>query len=319
MAELRGVSVVIPTYNRADVLGEAIESAFAQDVPELEVVVVDDGSTDATPQLLDGLRERHGSALTVVRQANAGESAARNEGIRRARHELVALLDSDNRWRPHKLERQLAIHAEHPEIEFSFTGYETLGPPHGEPVLLDDWTNDSRQALEQLLAGCCVNTSSVVATKRVLTEVGLFDTSLVCCQDHDLWLRLAATGCRMGYVRDSLLEYRVHAGGTSSDQALVATSTELVFQRLFAGGALPDDVVSRRRFYMARCYLNSSVRYLEARDGGGALRALGRAFRTRPASARAGWLKLAVQALVLTARRRGSDQLATAGAASRAG
>jgi glycosyltransferase involved in cell wall biosynthesis len=319
MAELRGVSVVIPTYNRADLLGEAIETAFAQDAPELEVVVVDDGSTDETPQLLDALREKHGPALTVIRQANAGESAARNEGIRRARHELVALLDSDNRWRPHKLGRQLAIHAAHPEIEFSFTGYETLGAARGEPVIVGDWSDASRDALEQLLVGCCVNTSTVVASKRVLTEVGLFDTSLVCCQDHDLWLRLAAAGCRMGYVPDSLLEYRVHPGGTSSDPALVAASTELVFQRLFAGGALPDDVASRRRFYMARCYLNSSVRYLEARDGGGALRALGRAFRTRPASARPGWLKLAARALVLAARRGGSDQVATARAASRAG
>jgi hypothetical protein len=161
-----------------------------------------------------------------------------------------------------------------------------------------------------------VNTSTVVATKRVLTEVGLFDTSLVCCQDHDLWLRLAAAGCRMSYVPDSLLEYRIHPGGASSDQALVAESTELVFRRLFAGGTLPDDVVSRRRFYMARCYLNSSVRYLEAGDGAGAVRALGRAFRTRPASARPGWVKLAMQGLVLTARRPDPDQLATAKAAN---
>jgi glycosyltransferase involved in cell wall biosynthesis len=318
MAGLPGVSVVIPTYNRADVLGEAIDSAFAQGVSDLEVVVVDDGSTDETPQLLEQYREKQGAALTVIRQENAGESAARNEGIRRARNELVAFLDSDNRWRPHKLEKQLAIHVGDPEIQFSFTGYATIGAGQGESVILGEWTDDPRQALEELLAGCCVNTSTVLAEKRVLMEVGLFDTSLRCCQDHDLWLRLAAEGCRMGYVPESLLEYRVHDDGTSSDQALVAASTERVFSRIFASGQLPDDVLSRRRFYLARCYLNSSCRYLEARDGGAALRALGRALRTRPAAARAGWVKLALHAIALAARRRGRDQLATAKAANEA-
>jgi glycosyltransferase involved in cell wall biosynthesis len=316
MAGLPGVSVVIPTYNRADVLGEAIDSAFAQGVSDLEVVVVDDGSTDETPQLLEAYQLRHGSALTVIRQENAGESAARNEGIRRARHELVALLDSDNRWRPDKLEKQLAIHRAESEVEFSFTGYETIGTEQGERVVLDKWSTDPRDALEQLLVGCCINTSTVVATKRVLMEAGPFDTSLRCCQDHDLWLRLAAGGCRIGYVPESLLEYRVHADGASSDQALVAASTERVFSRMFAGGELPEDVLSRRRFYLARCYLNSSGRYLEARDGGAALRALGRALRTRPTAARIGWVKLALHAIALAARRRPSDQLATAKAAN---
>lgn len=304
MAGLRGISVVIPTYNRADVLGEAIDSALAQGVSELEVVVVDDGSTDETPQLLEAYQHRHGSALTVIRQENAGESAARNEGILRARHELVALLDSDNRWRPDKLAKQLPFHRDGSEVEFSFTGYETIGTPQGEEVILKEWATDPRDALERLLVGCCINTSTVVSTRRVLVEAGLFDTSLQCCQDHDLWLRLAARGCRMGYVPEPLLQYRVHPDGTSSDQALVAASTERVFTRLFASDQLPDEVMSRARFYLARCYLNSSCRYLEVRDGEAALGALGRALRTRPTAARPGWLKLALNAVTIRARAR---------------
>jgi glycosyltransferase involved in cell wall biosynthesis len=299
MAELPGVSVVIPTYNRADVLGEAIESAFAQNVPNLEVVVVDDGSTDETPELLDADRERYGEALTVIRQENAGESAARNEGILRARNELVALLDSDNRWRPGKLAAQLALHSADPALEFSFTGYASFGS-ESEQVLLQGWEPDATSALEELLVGCCINTSTVVATKRLLVDVGLFDRSLTCCQDHDLWLRVAAAGHRIDYVPEVLLDYRVHAGGTSANQALVAESTELVMTRLFSNGDLPERVRARERSHLARWHLNSAVRYLEARDGRAAIRAMYRALRTRPAAFRPGWLLMLVEALSLS-------------------
>jgi glycosyltransferase involved in cell wall biosynthesis len=296
MAELPGVSAVIPTYNRADVLGEAIESAFAQDVPALEVVVVDDGSTDGTPQLLEEYRAKHGAALTVIRQENAGESAARNEGILRARNELVALLDSDNSWRPGKLAAQLALHVSDPALEFSFTGYATFGSEH-EDVLLEAWDPDATCALEELLVGCCINTSTVVATKRLLTDVGLFDTSLECCQDHDLWLRIAAAGHRIDYVPEVLLDYRVHSGGTSSNQGLVAASTEVVITRLFSDGDLPDRVRARERSHVARWHLNNACRYLEAQDGRAARRAILRALRARPAALRPGWLRLFVEAL----------------------
>src|SRR5215210_6649119 len=100
-----GITVVIPTYNRVDLLGEAIDSALAQDWPEFEVVVIDDGSTDETPQLLSA----YGDRVRVIHQENAGESNARNAGVSAARHELVALLDSDNRWLPGKLRRQMVL------------------------------------------------------------------------------------------------------------------------------------------------------------------------------------------------------------------
>ena len=95
----RGLTVVIPTYNRADLLGEAIDSVLTEKWPNLELLVVDDGSTDETPKLLAG----YGDQLRVIRQENAGESAARNTGIRAATHQLVALLDSDDYWLPGKL------------------------------------------------------------------------------------------------------------------------------------------------------------------------------------------------------------------------
>jgi glycosyltransferase involved in cell wall biosynthesis len=98
------VSIVIPTYNRAWTLAEAIDSVLGQTFASFEIIVVDDGSTDGTARLL----QRYGSAVRVLRQINQGVSAARNAGIRSARGELIALLDSDDLWRPEKLARQVA-------------------------------------------------------------------------------------------------------------------------------------------------------------------------------------------------------------------
>jgi glycosyltransferase involved in cell wall biosynthesis len=305
MAALPGVSVVIPTYNRADVLGEALESVFAQGHADLEVVVVDDGSTDATRALLDDYRARYRDSLTVIRQANAGESAARNAGILAARHDLVALLDSDNRWHPDKLRNQLPLHADDRSLTFSFTGYTTFGDVAPDTIVLEHWDPEPAAALEELLVGCCINTSTVIAAKQMLVDAGLFDTSLRCCQDHDLWLRAAAMGRRIGYVPEALLEYRVHAHGTSYDEALVAASTERVFGRLFAERALPEPFQARERFYMSRCYLNGACRYLQARDGKRATSSLVHALVTRPLSFRPGWIWLLLRGLALRLRSGG--------------
>src|SRR5215210_1968241 len=281
-----GITVVIPTYNRVDLLGEAIDSALAQDWPEFEVVVVDDGSTDETPQLLSA----YGDRVRVIRQENAGESNARNAGILAARHELVALLDSDNRWLPGKLRRQMVLFSTNPAPEFTFTGYTTFGDVLRHDVILDGWQDTQEGALEQLLAGCRVNFSTVVATKKTLTSAGLFDESLRCAQDYDLWLRVAVGGHRFAYLPEALTEYGSMRDAVSGDADLVNTSTEYVLERLFASGALPERFQRQRSYYLARSYLNSACFYLEQGKGEPAADAITRAARTRPASIRPGWL-----------------------------
>ncbi len=286
MASHPGVSVVIPTYNRADLLKEAVNSALAQDWPELEVTVVDDGSTDRTPELLAGYGER----VRVIRQENAGESSARNAGIIAASHEFVALLDSDNRWLPGKLRRQMELFAEDPAPDLTFTAYAAFGDIPREDVVLEAWEGTQGDALEQLLVGCCINTSTVVATRSCLRGTGLFDEELDCAQDHDLWLRIAAQDRRIAYLPEPLTEYRVHAEAVSGDAALVSRSTERIFERLFDSGSLPERFQRNRSFYLARCYLDSACRYLDADEGEPAVAAITRAARTRPASIRPGWL-----------------------------
>lgn len=279
------LSVVIPTYNRADLLGEAIESVLAQNWPELDLIVVDDGSTDRTSELLAGYRDQ----VRVIRQENAGESAARNTGILAARHELIALLDSDDYWAPGKLQRQMKLFAQEPAPDITFTAYTRIGDTREEDVVLDRWEGTTQDALEQLLLGCRINTSTAIARRKALIDVGLYDTSLRCAPDYDLWLRLAVRGCRIVYLPESLAIYRIHPGAVSGDPELVNTSAERVLTRVFDCGALPERFQSRRGFYMARRYLNSACFYLDTGQGAAAADSITRAARTRPASIRPGW------------------------------
>src|SRR5689334_2160139 len=104
----QSVSVVIPTYNRAELVGEAIDSVLGQSRPPLEVIVVDDGSTDDTADVVG----RYGARVVYLRQPNCGPATARNVGVARARGDLIALLDSDDRWLPRKLELQVPLFAD---------------------------------------------------------------------------------------------------------------------------------------------------------------------------------------------------------------
>ena len=180
------VSVVVPTYNRAWCLAEALDSVLAQDVAGVELIVVDDGSTDGTPQLLAG----YGAAIRILRQENRGVSAARNAGIAAARGGLVAFLDSDDLWLPGKLRAQVDFFAEHPEALICQT--EELWVKNGRRV------NPGRRhrkrggmIFEPSLELCLVSPSAVMMRRELFERVGRFDEALPACEDYDLWLRIS--------------------------------------------------------------------------------------------------------------------------------
>jgi glycosyltransferase involved in cell wall biosynthesis len=180
------VSVILPTYNRAWTIKVAIDSILDQAYGNLETIVVDDGSSDDTADLLAS----YGDRIRVIRQANRGVSAARNTGIRTATGELIALLDSDDRWLPGKVAAQVNFFADHPTALICQT--DEIWIRNGLRV------NPGRRhrktggmIFEPSLALCLVSPSAVMMRRRLLDEVGLFDESLPACEDYDLWLRIA--------------------------------------------------------------------------------------------------------------------------------
>ena len=182
------VSVVIPTYNRAGFVKEAVESVLAQKVPAGEVIVVDDGSTDGTDRLLESFGDR----IRYLPRARGGVSAARNLGIRNSRYEWIAFLDSDDLWLPLKLKLQIDFLASHPGIEICQTG--EIWVRNGERLNPKKYHRKPQgHCFTRLLDRCLVSPSAVIVHRDVFDAVGMFDESLPACEDYDLWLRI---GCR---------------------------------------------------------------------------------------------------------------------------
>lgn len=218
------VSVVIPAFNAGGYLCESVKSALSQTIREIEVVVVDDGSSEPLPELPDDQR------LRVIAQSNQGVSVARNRGFRETSASLIAFLDADDRWRPEKLEKQLAAMAEAPTALLSYTEFVHIGS-RGEPLGAGAVSYGSGYAA--VLAKCAIPMSSVVIRREVLEESGGFDPFYSIMQDWDLWLRLASEGNFLP-VREPLVEYRVaphNRGQLSGNPTIAFLETESIYDR----------------------------------------------------------------------------------------
>ncbi len=181
------VSVIIPTYNRADRVPRAVASVIEQTVQDTEILVVDDGSTDPTREALEPFLSR---IFLLRHDRNRGVSAARNTGIRASTAPLIAFLDSDDRWLPGKLAAQVRFFEQHADAVACQT--REIWVRRGRRV------NPARKHLkpsghifEPSLKRCLVSPSAVMLRRSLLDEVGLFDEDLPVCEDYDLWLRIS--------------------------------------------------------------------------------------------------------------------------------
>jgi glycosyltransferase involved in cell wall biosynthesis len=180
------VSVIIPTYNRGWILKEAIDSVLAQDYKDLELIVVDDGSTDNTFEILAS----YGNDIKVLFQENKGVSAARNRGITEASGQLIAFLDSDDLWLPRKLSTQVDFFNQMPDALICQT--EEIWVRNGIRVNPKKrHKKPSGMIFEPSLELCLVSPSAVMIRRSLFDRVGEFDVTLSACEDYDLWLRIS--------------------------------------------------------------------------------------------------------------------------------
>lgn len=278
------VSVVIPTFNRAAFLREALASVDRQAYADFEVVVVDDGSTDETAEVVAA------SPLcpVYVRQENGGRGAARNAGIGRATGDLVAFLDSDDLWHPERLARHVAFFSSHPDAVFVHGPVDAVDADGrkdaaGGRRLARLYRKAARHGfgLEALLDSCLIFSSAVTVRRSLFEDVGLFDPCLVMLEDLDWYLRVARR-YRIDFLGGHpVVSYRFHDGNAcmSGDRVVLET-----YERIFSRHVDPEPDGPASEAVRAQVNLSLSFCRAGLGDGPRARRHIRQAFALRPRS-----------------------------------
>lgn len=296
------VSVIIPTYNRADLLPATLDSVAAQTFTDFEILVVDDGSSDGTRELV----EQRKQDIHYLWQPNQGVSEARNHALRVTKAEFVAFLDSDDAWRPTFLEKTIARLRTHPDEALVYTDFVSIDArsrllrghrktPHGGEVTA------------RLFASTFIHTSAVVMRADLIRSAGGFDGRLTHNEDYDLWLRLSLR-YRFGLVPEPLCLRRCHPVSLSRDGCspdILLRKAELLNQFYIHGGGADriDSDLARRR--LAKLYYTAGKSFLRDGNPRRARECLRRSLVHQPRRAKT-WLWLGqtrLKALLHTERR----------------
>lgn len=229
MSEL--VSVVIPTFNRADILAKAVDSARQQTYQNLEIIVVSDGSTDQTDQVVQQLQQEDRRIRYLSYSPGKGGNFARNHGARHAKGEIIAFLDDDDTWHEQKIDKQLSTLGKDEKVGLVYTGalaiYEEENTSY---TITPKYRGDlSREIFKANLIGI---TSTVLLRKRVFEEAGFFDEMLPARQDYDMWIRVCQL-CLVDYVQEALVDYynRKGQGQVSRNFDRYKKATEMIIRK----------------------------------------------------------------------------------------
>jgi glycosyltransferase involved in cell wall biosynthesis len=238
------VSVVIPTYNYGRFITGAIRSVLAQTRPPDEIIVVDDGSTDDTAEMVSEFRD----SVKYVHQDNAGVCAARNRGVRESIGELIAFLDADDTWEPTKLEKQIGEFLGDPAIALVHCGMREFDDATGKTIRTH-LKSGERGIAENLLLweGTSVNVSGsvIIVNREIFEEVGGFDTRIKCGEDWDFCYRVARK-FQVGFVPEALVNYRNHKAAAHLNVREMERGMALFYEKAFAD---PSVGHLRRRAY----------------------------------------------------------------------
>jgi len=239
------VSIIIPAFNAEKYIKETIDSVFDQTFQDFEIIVVDDGSTDNTREILN----QYGKRIRCIYQENSGPSKARNTAIKAAHGEHIAFLDADDLWKSDFLERTVHIMQGHSELGYVFTEFDLFSKDGviTRHQIKDDgrvaqipvgWQSGdekifARSIWSDLATGCFIPTSGILIRRIALEKVGLFDEGLTHAEDRDLFIRLARE-YDVGFIDECLSHKRQHPLGIGQDLEKVVIGSDVVIRRLLA-------------------------------------------------------------------------------------
>jgi glycosyltransferase involved in cell wall biosynthesis len=275
------VSVIMPIYNGERYVQEALDSVFAQSFCDYDVVCVDDGSTDRSLQLLEQYRSR----LTVIKQANAGQSAARNQGVHASTGRYLAFLDQDDRWYPHKLVQQVELLEARSDVVLVYCNSDRMDS-EGHVIQVGATKSEQPSARESLLGRLIgeglVLPSSMLIRRDVFERVGGFDPQLRGFEDFDLCARLTQQG-EIAFLEESGMCYRAHEGGFNRAGGLtIVRSRErflLRMRELYAEDRQKQALINEM---LAECYSDWGMDEVRAGDRSVGRQRLLRSMRLNP-------------------------------------
>ena len=234
------VSVIIPVYNVAPYIAEALESLFAQTWRDVEAIVINDGSTDETEEKLAPYRDR----IVLIKQENSGVMAARNAGLRVARGRYIALLDGDDLWAPRFLERLVGLLESDASLSLAYPNAVFLGSPNFSGRLYQEvFPATEPVTFDRVLRRKCHIFGSVVMRREALDDVGLFDESLKGqgAEDFELWLRMLQRGHRFKFTSESLAKYRWRQDSLSNTGIGSLSCLISVYEKFLASELTAED------------------------------------------------------------------------------
>jgi len=298
------VSVIIPAYDVAEFIGEALDSVLAQTFTDYEIIVINDGSRDT--EALERALAPYMSRIVYLKQENRGVSAARNTGIAAARGLLIAFLDGDDTWLPNYLQVQVSRIQADPTIDVLYPNVIMFGgsPDSGEKFMTICPSNGEVTFERLLLQECNVSNCSI-ARRETLVRAGLFDESLRSVEDFDLWLRVIKQGGRITYHRDVLARYRRRSGSLTADPIWLSEHILQVLTKIKETMELTPreraTLDSQFKYFQALLKLQEGKRAFFSGDTAGAINGLTQAnqfFRNRKTSFTLMMLRIAPRLLL---------------------
>lgn len=251
------VSVIIPTYNRAASIAASIQSVLDQTWQNYEIIVVDDGSTDDTRQVVEAFTDDR--IRYIYLEQNSGPSRARNEGIRQARYDFIAFLDSDDEWLPQKLEKQMRLMLSAPEMVGLVYCRMRARQDDGKEIVCPRLSLKKEQLegklLRNLVGGNVIGTPAMLIRRQCLEQTGGFDEGLKCLEDWELVLRIAEKW-EFGFVDEVLVEVHFSEGSVSSNSKgyvltrcyMIAKYWKLMAQRDILNKMVAEVLLSAKRY-----------------------------------------------------------------------
>ena len=266
------ISVIIPAYNAANFISNAVESACAQTYPAYEIIVIDDGSKDKTAEVVSRLSGK----VKLLKRENGGPAAARNTGIRESAGDWIAMLDADDTWLPHKL-----------EVQSKLTGDSKAGIIHGYENP-DDQSPPEDLDFEKLWRKNWISNTTALVRREAFDAVGGLDESrsLIAVEDYNLWLRIAFAGWKIVTVREKLVNYTPTPDSLSRQTERFAKAEFANVENLQSRLKLPAEFVVQKQIALSEQYGRDLFYY---RNLAAAREMLAFPLRKKPTPKRFGW------------------------------